>query len=62
MKRAVAVVAGIVVGIAFAGPVVSFVPWLPAPLRNVYVVWGVAALVVAVSARAAWTMSRPRRE
>lgn len=61
MKRAVAVVAGIVVGIAFAGPVVSFVPWLPAPLRNVYVVWSVAGLVIAASVAAAWELSGRRR-
>ena len=61
MKRAVAVVAGIIVGIALAGPVVAFVPWLPAPLRSGYVVGSVAALVIGASVTAAWKVSRPRR-
>jgi len=62
MKRAVAVVAGIAVGVVLVGPVVAFVGWLPAPLRNEYVLWSIAALVVGASARAAWTLSGPRRE
>ena len=62
MKRAFAVVAGVVVGIVLAGPVVALLPWLPAPLRNGYVLWSVAALVVAATVGAAWTLSSPRRE
>ena len=62
MKRAVSVVAGIIAGIALAGPVVAFIPWLPAPLRNEYVLGSVATLVVGVSVGAAWTLARPRRE
>ena len=46
MKRAFAVVAGVVVGIVLAGPMVAFLPWLPAPLRNGYVLWSEGVPIV----------------
>lgn len=62
MKRIAAVGVGVAVGILLAGPVVAFTVWLPEPLRNKYVTLAVAALVVAVTVRAAWTRSDRRRE
>ena len=63
MKRAIAVVAGIVVGIVFAGPAAAaFVPLLPARLQEGYALWSVAALVTAASVAAAWKLSGRRRE
>jgi hypothetical protein len=62
MKRIAAVAAGAVVGLVLAGPVVAFSVWLPPPFRNQYVVLGVAALVVAITVRAAWRLSGPRND
>jgi uncharacterized membrane protein YccC len=62
MKRIAAVAVGTVAGVALAGPVVAFSVWLPPPLRNQYVVLGVAALVVALTLRVAWRWSEPRSD
>jgi hypothetical protein len=62
MKRVAAVAAGVVAGILLAGPVVAFSVWLPPSFRNEYIIVGIAALVVAVTVRAAWMWSGRRSE
>ena len=63
MKRAIAVVVGVAVGVVLAGPAAAaFVPLLPARMRDGYVLWSLAGLVIAASVVAAWKLSGRRRE
>ena len=63
MKRALAVLAGIAVGVFLAGTVAPLVILvLPPELRSVRVVWATTAVVVALTAAVTWVIWAPRRE
>lgn len=63
MRRALAIAAGIVVGILLAGVIsAALIGILPPRLRVVQVVWTATALVVALTVWGFWTIAGPRRD
>jgi len=63
MKRAAAIVSGIVVGLLLAGLVAPALIWiLPPRLRGANAVWGTAAAVVALTTWGFWAAFNARRD
>jgi hypothetical protein len=61
--RAVALLIGLVGGVALAGIVMAvMIPLVPAAARSQGLVWAASAALVALCMGAAFLMSRPRRE
>ena len=63
MKRALAIVAGVVVGMLLSGAVAAaLIPLLPAPLQSAGTVWATTAVVVALAVLASWMLSAPGQD
>ena len=63
MKRALAIAAGVVVGMLLSGAVAAaLIPLLPPRLQGASTVWATTAVVVALAVLASWMLSAPGQD